>query len=84
MNILNQTTEMMNSSDFKERFKAEYIQLKVRKERLTDMLQKYREGKLDFTPNCSYDLLHTQLVHMESYMNILEQRAKIENIDLNF
>lgn len=79
---LNETIEMMNSSDFKERTKAEYYQLKIRKEKLEDMLEKYRNGTLEFTPNCSYDLLHTQLVYMECYMNVLEERAKVENIEL--
>lgn len=79
---LNETVEMMNSSDFKERTKAEYYQLKIRKEKLEDMLEKYRNGTLEFTPNCSYDLLHTQLVYMECYMNVLEERAKVENIEL--
>ena len=27
---LNETVEMMNSSDYKERFRAEYLQLKIR------------------------------------------------------
>ena len=47
------------------------------------MLIKYRQGTLDFVPNCSYDLLHTQLVYMEAYRDILEERAKIEHIDLS-
>lgn len=79
---LNETIGMMNSPDFKERTKAEYYQLKIRTEKLEAMLEKYRNGTLDFTPNCSYDLLHTQLVYMKCYMNALEERAKIENIEL--
>ena len=77
-----ETVEMMNSSDFKERFKAEYYQLRIRKEGLANMLEKYKNGDLPFTPNCSYELLHTQLVYMECYMNALEERAKIESIEL--
>lgn len=38
------TVEMMNSSDFKERFRAEYYQLKIRKEGLANMLKKYKNG----------------------------------------
>lgn len=79
---LSETVDMMNSSDFRERTKAEYFQLKIRKENLENMLKKYKEGTLEFTPNCSYDLLNAQLMIMESYMEILEERAKIENIDL--
>ena len=80
--VLKDTIDLMNSSDFKERFKAEYYQLKIRHEGLSKMLKGYREGTLDFTPNCSYDLLHTQLVYMECYMNVLEERAKVEDIEL--
>lgn len=79
---LNETIKMMNSSDFKERTKAEYYQLKIRKEKLEAMLEKYRNGTLDFTPNCSYDLLHEQLIYMNSYLRVLKERAKIENIEL--
>ena len=80
--ILKDTIDLMNSSDFKDRVRAEYYQLKIRHEGLSKMLEKYREGTLDFTPNCSYDLLHTQLVYMECYMNVLEERAEIEDIKL--
>ena len=80
--LLNETLELMNSEDFKERFKAEYLQLKIRKDGLKSMLVKYKNGQLSFTPNCSYELLHSQLVYMECYSNVLEQRAKIEGIEL--
>ena len=80
--LLNETIELMNSEDFKERFKAEYLQLKIRKDGLKSMLVKYKNGQLSFTPNCSYELLHSQLVYMECYSNVLEQRAKIEGIEL--
>lgn len=73
---------MMDSVDYKERFKAEYLQLKIRIEGLSDMLDKYKQGNLNFKPACSYELLHTQLVYMECYLNILEERATIEGIEL--
>ena len=79
---LQDTIELMNSKDFKDRTKAEYYQLKIRHEGLARMLKKYKEGTLEFVPNCDYDLLHTQLVYMEWYMNVLEERTKIENIEL--
>ena len=79
---LQDTIELMNSSDFKDRFKAKYYQLKIRRDGLKKMLKKYKEGTLEFTPNCDYDLLHTQLVYMEGYMVVLETRAEIENIKL--
>lgn len=77
-----ETVEMMNSEDYKERFRAEYFQLKIRIEGLDNMLKKYKEGTLPFTPSCSYDLLHSQLIAMQEYRNYLTLRAEIENICL--
>ena len=79
---LQHTIKMMDNADYNERFKAEYYQLKIRYEGLARLLKGYREGTLNFTPTCSYDLLHTQLVYMEHYRNVLEERAKIEDIEL--
>jgi hypothetical protein len=79
---LNETVGMMNSKDYKERFKAEYLQLKIRMEGLAAMLKKYIEGTLTFKPSCSYDLLNSQLRVMMQYKMTLEERAKIENIEL--
>lgn len=79
---LKDTIEMMVSADYKERFKAEYLQLKIRINGLRNMLKKYKDGALTFTPSCSYDLLNGQLKSMEMYAQYLEERAEIENIEL--
>ena len=42
---LKDTTTLMVSSDYKERFKAKYYQLKIRLEKLKCMLQKLDNGK---------------------------------------
>lgn len=42
---LKDTVTLMVSSDYKERFKAEYYQLKIRLEKLKCMLQKWDNGK---------------------------------------
>ena len=80
---LNETVEMMNSIDYKERFKAEYLQLTIRIDGLITMLKKYRAGTLEFIPSCSYDLLNGQLKAMELYSSYLEDRAIVENINLD-
>lgn len=80
---LKDTIRFMLSDDSKDRFLAEYHQLNNRIAGLQRMLKDYREGTLEFTTICSYDILHTQLVYMEAYRNILEERAKIEHIDLS-
>ena len=80
---LSETVELMNSADYKDRFKAEYLQLKIRMDGLEKMLVKYKEGTLDFTPSCSYHLLYRQLQNMKSYALSLRERAEIEKIDLD-
>lgn len=82
MNDLNKTIELMESKDYKERFKAEYYQTKIRYTKLHNMLVKYEAGKLDFTPTCSIDLLKEQAKHMGQYLYCLEIRAAIEDITL--
>ena len=42
---LKDTATLMVSSDYKERFKAEYYQLKIRLEKLKCMLQKWNNSK---------------------------------------
>ena len=79
---LKDTIELMTSEDFKDRFKAEYYQLKNRMIRLRNMLEKYKNGELNFTPKCSYDLLNGQFKAMDMYASFLEVRAFIEGIKL--
>lgn len=79
---LNETVDMMNSEDYKERFRAEYFQLVTRMKGLGEMLIKYKNGTLNFTPSCSYDLLNGQFKAMDMYASYLEERADIENINL--
>lgn len=80
---LNDTVALMNSSDYKERFIAEYWQTKIRYDKLHQMLVKYDAGKLDFTPSCPIEVLREQKQYMGMYLNKLEVRAVIEGIELN-
>lgn len=73
---------MMTSPNYKDRFKGEYLQLRIRIKGLKTMLEKYKAGTLPFKPTCSYELLTKQLNTMELYVMCLEERAKIEDIDL--
>lgn len=79
---LKDTIELMNSDDYKERFKAEYYQTKVRYDKLHKMIVKYDAGTLDFEPKCSLELLKEQASYMGNYLRVLEIRAEIEHIEL--
>lgn len=76
------TVDLMASSDYKDRFKAEYRQVKIRYDRLHTMCNKYEAGTLDFEPTCSLELLKEQKVAMGQYLHCLEVRAEIEGITL--
>lgn len=79
---LNETVELMNSADYKDRFEAEYFQVKIRHGKLKAMCKKWDEGKLNFEPTCPREIYDLQLDSMKKYMDILVIRAKIENVEL--
>ena len=79
---LNDTAMMMASSDYKDRFKAEYYQLQTRFEKLFAMCKKWDRCELDFTPTCPRSCYDMQLRAMADYKAVLEMRAKIEGIEL--
>lgn len=79
---LKDTTEMMHSSDYKERFKAEYYQLKIRYNKLNEMCIKWDSNTLNFKPTCPRSVYKYQLAGMKLYMDVLEERAKLEGIEL--
>ena len=77
---LKDTVELMLSDDFKERFKAEYYQLKIRRDKLQVMLENYHS--LDFEPNTDFRTLWVQLTATNSYLEQLLKRAELEEISL--
>lgn len=80
---LENTLKMMVSDDFKQRFKAEYFQLKIRRSGLKNLLEKWKNGSLEFEPKCPFHLLQKQLLVMDEYLEVLEERAKYEDINLH-
>ena len=91
---LKDTIGMMQSEDYKERFKAEYHQTKTRYEKLkvfnTKIEAKQRECYCATPPHpisdpkfdCPPSLLREQQRVMGEYLHLLELRAEIEHIDL--
>ncbi len=82
MKELKDTIDLMTSADYKDRFKAEYWQLKIRAQKLDDMVNKYKAGTLEFTPTCPIELLESQLEAMAIYLGALFHRASIEGVVL--
>lgn len=80
---LKDTIEMMTSEDYKERFKAEYYQIKIRYGKLKYMLERWDNGILDFIPTCPRSTYDLQISAMKDYIAILEARAVIEGIELS-
>lgn len=79
---LKDTVALMTSDDYKDRFEAEFEQLDTRRVKLERMIEKYKAGKLDFTPACPVELLERQLKAMSEYLQCLKLRAEIEGIEV--
>lgn len=79
---LAETAKLMVSSDYKERFRAECIQLENRYEGLKKMVESWDNGVLPFTPTCPREIYDEQLAAMRAYMKVLTERAHIENIPI--
>lgn len=83
---LKETVELMNSKDYKERFVAEYHQVKIRYEKLKNLCNKIEVeemlGKEVTKHDCPLELLREQQKYMGLYLSILEKRALIENVEL--
>ena len=77
---LQDTIEMMLSDNYKERFKAEYYQTKIRYDKLQDMVDNW--AHLDFEPILAREIYLLQLKIMKAYLVLLEFRAKAEKIEL--
>lgn len=89
---LKDTVKLMESENYKERFKAEYYQTKIRYEKLKRLNNKieayyhldYDKRNIREEPkhDCPTDMLKEQQQIMGNYLHILEVRAEIENIEL--
>lgn len=84
---LKQTEDLMNSSDYKERFVGEYWQTKIRYEKLKNFNNRIEASSIvdivEPKHDCPAYLLKEQQSAMGEYLHILEVRAIIENVDLD-
>lgn len=88
---LKDTIKEMNSGDYKERFKAEYHQTKIRYEKLKKLNTKIQAAYATHMTkkevempkhDCPDSVLDDLLRAMGQYLHILELRAEIEGIEL--
>lgn len=79
---LENTVELMTSNDYKDRFLAEYYQVKIRYEKLLNIIKRYENKTLEFELSCDINLLRKQAFVMECYMEILKERANVECVEL--
>ena len=80
---LEDTIDLMKSDDYQIRFIAEYIQTKIRYNKLYKTLIKYEAKTLEFEiPEERICSLDNQLYYMNEYLKTLEVRAELENIKL--
>ena len=81
------TVEGMLSADYREGFKAEYQQTKIRYEELKALNNRIEAEKITKKTglpahDCPDTILRAQQAAMGEYLHILEVRAEIENIKL--
>lgn len=84
---LKDTIAGMTSEDYKERFIAEYVQLRIRAKKLKKFIGRIKYAKYADQPepkhDCPLELLEMQYDSMVAYLTILEIRAeKFEHIEL--
>lgn len=79
---LKDTVDLMTSADWKERFAAEYLQTKIRYEKLHKSIIKREVNKLDFETPIPLESWKTQAQHMGLYLYELEKQAAIHGIEL--
>lgn len=92
---LKDTIKFMGSDNYKERFKAEYYQTKIRYEKLKKLnnkieaynhMENFDYSKVTIYEKTKHDcpaaMLREQQQIMGNYLHILEVRAEIEKIEL--
>lgn len=79
---LNDTVDLMISSDWQDRMKGEYLQVKIRVTKLKNLLSKRLSGDLDFVTPIPIESWMRQITFMEGYMHELEYQANVHGIAL--
>ena len=79
---LKDTVDLMTSADWKDRFLAEYLQTKIRYEKLNRLIVKRMVGKIYFETPIPMESWREQALHMGGYLLELEKQAALHGIEL--
>ena len=79
---LKDTIELMQSADYKDRFRAEYAQADIRIRKLGAFLDKLASGEAQQRYETQQEVLKSQHAVLCTYLEILRVRAKNEGIEL--
>lgn len=79
---LKDTLELMTSNDYKDRFRAEYWQTKIRYNKLFEIVTDYDIKKTSFNEPANIKLFRKQAKAMLNYLDALLTIAEIEKIKL--
>ena len=79
---LKDTIGLMTSTDWKDRFLAEYLQTKIRYEKLNRLIVKRMVGKIYFETPIPIESWREQALHMGGYLLELEKQAALHGIEL--
>ena len=74
---------LLESPDYMERAKGEYLLVKDKYEKLHEAIVCREAGKLWFEPNCPMEQWKAQAAAMGQYLYQLEVKAEYEDVDLN-
>lgn len=79
---LRETVELMESKDWKDRFIAEWLQTRIRYEKLHKMIIKREVGRHGFSTPIPLDSWKAQAQYMGLYLHELEKQAVLHEIEL--
>jgi hypothetical protein len=79
---LKDTIDLMTSQDWKDRFLAEYLQVKIRYEKLHRLIVRREVGMIDFDTPIPLESWKEQAKHMGMYLYELEKQAVLHGVEL--
>lgn len=82
MNLTLKDTAKLMEGNKNEKLIAEYMQTKIRYDKLHEICVKLEAGTLNFKPITSMEHMKEQKMYMGNYLRMLEIRAELEGVEL--